>query len=110
MADFKINVDPTEYQTQLDNLKAKVDAMEDLKFRYQQKKTDAENAWGSEDENLAKAQAICDSAIQAIETKIKSAQGGIEAIRNLLNASDALSIQSSQGLEEANEYIQALIK
>lgn len=107
---FQLNIDPSEYQAQIDQLNTRINNLRNLASQYAGMKQQAENAWGTEDANLAKAQEVCDTAVRVIEQKIEGATQSMQAIQQILEAGDTLSAQSSSGLEAANAEIQSLLK
>ena len=107
---FQLNIDPSAYQTQIDQLNTRINNLRNLASQYASMKQQAETAWGSEDPNLAKAQQVCDTAVRVINQKIEGSQQSLDAIQGILNAGETLSQQSGQGLDEANAEIERLLK
>lgn len=107
---FQLNIDPSEYQAQIDQLNTRINNLRNLASQYSSMRQQAENAWGTEDPNLAKAQQVCDTAVKVINQKIDGATQSMQAIQGILEAGDTLSAQSSSGLDAANAEIESLLK
>ena len=107
--DFKLYVSKPVFERELSQLDAKLGTLNGLLSEYQQKKEEARRVWGEEDENLAKAQRLCDVAIQAVNKKIKETQESKDALQNILNSAQAMQAEMGSQLDEATAQIQRLL-
>ena len=109
MAEFELYVSKEKFEQELSQLEAKLNSLNGLLGEYQAKREQARQVWGEEDENLAKAQHMCDTAIRAVEKKIDETKESKNALETIL--SESQSIQGSMGarLDEATSVIESLI-
>jgi len=109
MADFELYVSQDKFTTELGNLDGRLSALQGLLSEYQAQRQAASQVWGDQDENLAKAYQVCDSAIAVVSKKIEETLQSKNALQAIL--SDATSRQSSMGsfLDQANAEIQSLL-
>ena len=107
--DFKLYVSKPVFEKELAQLEAKLGRLNGLLQEYQAKKEEARRVWGEEDENLAKAQHLCDVAIQAVQKKIKGTQESKNALQSILESAQAIQADMGSQLDQATAQIQRLL-
>lgn len=107
---FELYVSKEKFEGELQQLDAKLGSLNGLLAEYEAKRQQAAQVWGDQDENLAKAQALCDAAIKAVQKKIDETKTSKDALQSIL--SDAQTIQADMGsqLDEARATIESLLK
>lgn len=110
MADFELYVVPEKYEAEMSSLEQRISKLQALADQYAGKKEEARKVWGDQDENLAKALKMCDTAIAVVNQKIEAARGSYNTLREVY--STATDTQSNIGgrLDDAEAQIRQLLK
>ncbi len=106
---FELYVSRQKFEQELSQLDAKLGTLRGLLEEYTAKKEQARQVWGEEDENLAKAQHMCDVAIQAVNKKIQETQDSKNALQSILDSATEASGNIGTFLDEATQKIESLI-
>ena len=106
---FELYVSKEKFQGELDALEGNLGRLNALLEQYQAKKEQARQVWGEEDENLAKAQRMCDTAIRAVSKKIEETKVSKEALQGILSSAQSVQADIGSMLDEATAKIESLI-
>jgi predicted RNase H-like nuclease (RuvC/YqgF family) len=106
---FELYVSNEKFTQELSQLDSKLGSLRGLVEEYQAKKEQARQVWGEEDENLAKAQNMCEAAIQAVNKKIQETQQSKDALQNILSSAQEVSGNIGSFLDDATAKIQSLL-
>jgi chromosome segregation ATPase len=109
-SDTRIYVNKETFERQTGELNSKLNELKTLLGEYEQKKEEAKQVWGDEDENQKKALDLCESAINVVKRKISETVNTKTQLENV--SSDAYASQEEMGryLEDAKREIDALMK
>ena len=106
---FELYVSKETFSNELAQLDAKLGSLNGLLAQYQAKKQQAAQVWGDEDENLAKAQQMCESAIRVVQKKIDETKASKDALQQILEGSQATQASMGAKLDDAKSMIDALL-
>ena len=109
MADFELYVSKEKFTQELNQLDAKLNSLNQLLQRYQELKNRSTRVWGDQDENLAKAQQACQTAIEVVNKKIEETRQSKEALQNVLQSAETVQSQIGSRLDDAQNKIQSLL-
>ena len=111
MADsrFELYVSKDGFERELAELDGKLSKLNGPLTEYQQKKAEASRVWGEQDENLAKAQQMCDTAIRVVEKKIDETRQSKEALQSVLSSAEDFQSKMGQEIETQTEIIEKLL-
>jgi chromosome segregation ATPase len=109
MADFELYVSKEKFTSEIGQLESRLSALNSLLGDYQALKDRATKVWGSEDENLAKAQATCQSAIDVVRKKIEETQQSKDALTQVLQTAETIQRDMGSKLDDAQQVINSLL-
>ena len=107
--DLELFVNPEAYASRISMLEGYVVSLQSIKEEYVVLSNDASTVFGTDDENLARAQKIVNDAAQVVQQKIEATQASIDTLQKTMESMNAASESVGNILTNTGELISALL-